>query len=62
MACHKVVYSKTCAYRNALGTGFGLNRVFGEEQTKITCTIDMRVIIQDVSPVGLQMKGVGLCK
>ena len=25
---------------------------FGEEQTTITCTIDMRVIIQDVLSVG----------
>ena len=40
-------------------TGSGLERVFafGEEQTTITCTIDMRVIIQDVSSVGLQMIG-----
>ena len=40
-------------------TGSGLDRVFafGEEQTTITCTIDMRVIIQDVSSVGLQMIG-----
>ena len=41
-------------------TGSGLDRVFfpfGEEQTTITCTIDMRVIIQDLSPVGLQMIG-----
>ena len=40
-------------------TGFGLDRVFafGEEQTTITCTIDMRVIIQDVSSVGLQVIG-----
>ena len=40
-------------------TGSGLERVFafGEEQTAITCTIDMRVIIQDVSSVGLQMIG-----
>ena len=38
-------------------TGSGLERVFafGEEQT--TITIDMRVIIQDVSSVGLQMIG-----
>ena len=38
-------------------TGSGWERVFafGEEQTTITCTIDMRVIIQDVSSVGLQM-------
>ena len=40
-------------------TGSGLYRVFpfGEEQTKISCTIDMRAIIQDVSLVGLQMIG-----
>ena len=40
-------------------TGSGLERVFafGEEQTTITCTVDMRVIIQDVSSVGLQMIG-----
>ena len=40
-------------------TGSGLGRVFafGEEQTTRTCTIDMRVIIQDVSSVGLQMIG-----
>ena len=40
-------------------TGSGLERVFasGEEQTTITCTIDIRVIIQDVSSVGLQMIG-----
>ena len=40
-------------------TGSGLERVlaFGEEQTRITCTIDMRAIIQDVSSVGLQMIG-----
>ena len=30
---------------------------FGEEQNTITCRIDMRVIIQDVSSVGLQMIG-----
>ena len=38
-------------------TGFGLERVsaFEEEQTTITCTIDMRAMIQDVSLVGLQM-------
>ena len=38
-------------------TGFGLDRVFafGEEQTTITCTIDMRVIIQGASSVSLQM-------
>ena len=30
---------------------------FWEEQTTITCTIDMRVKIQDVSSVGLQMIG-----
>ena len=39
-------------------TGSGLDRVFfsfGEEQTTITCTIDMRVIIHDVSSVRLQM-------
>ena len=38
-------------------TGSGLDRVFafGEKQTTITCTIDMRVIIQDVSSVGLRM-------
>ena len=36
-------------------TGSGLDRVFAfeEEQKTITCTIDMRVIIQDVSSVGL---------
>ena len=35
-------------------TGSGLERVFafGEEQTTITRTIDMRVIIQDMSSVG----------
>ena len=58
------LYSKTCPYRNALGTNFysGLDRFrFGEgfcfrkEQTTITCTISMRVIIQDVSSVGLQV-------
>ena len=40
-------------------TGSGLDRVFafGEEQTTITCTVDMRVIIQDVSSLGLQMIG-----
>ena len=40
-------------------TGSGLERVFafGEEQTTITCTIHMRVIIQGVSSVGLQMIG-----
>ena len=40
-------------------TGSGLDRVFafGEEQTTITCTIDMMVIIQYVSLVGLQMIG-----
>ena len=45
-------------------TGSGLERVFafGEEQTRITCTIDMRVIIQDVSSVGLQMIGGCICK
>ena len=39
-----------------VSTGSGLERVFvfGEEQTTITCTIDFRVIIQDVSSVGLQ--------
>ena len=46
-------------------TGSGLERVFafGEEQTLITCTIDMRVIIQDVSSAGLQMicTGIGGC-
>ena len=38
-------------------TGSGLDRGFayGEEQATITCTIDMRVIIQDVSSVGLQI-------
>ena len=37
--------------------GSGLERVFafGEEQTTITCTIEMGVIIQGVSSVGLQM-------
>ena len=40
-------------------TGSGLERVFTfrEEQTRITSTIDIRVIIQDVSSVGLQMIG-----
>ena len=40
-------------------TGSGLDRVFafGEEQTTITCTIDMRVIIKIVSSVGLKMIG-----
>ena len=40
-------------------TGSGLDRVFafGEEQTTIICTIDMRVIVQDVSSVGLQKIG-----
>ena len=40
-------------------TGSGLGRVFafGEKQTTITCTIDTRVIIQDVSSVGLQRIG-----
>ena len=47
-------------------TGSGLERVFAfeEEQTTITCTICMMVIIQDVSSVGLQMKqgaGIGGC-
>ena len=39
--------------------GSGLERVFAfeEEQTAITCTFNMRVIIQDVSSVGLQMIG-----
>ena len=39
--------------------GSGLERVFafGEEQITITCTSDMRVIIQYVSSVGLQMIG-----
>ena len=45
--------------------GSGLERVFAfrEEQTSIICTIDMRVIIQDVSSVGLQMisTGIGGC-
>ena len=38
----------------------GLDRVFfafGEKQTTITCAIDMGVIIQDVSSVGLQIIG-----
>ena len=36
-------------------TGSGLDRFFSfvEEQTTITCTIDTRVIIHDVSSVGL---------
>ena len=40
-------------------TGSGLERVFafGEEQTTVMCTIDMRVIIQDVSSVRLQRIG-----
>ena len=40
-------------------TGSGLGRVFafGEEQTTIARTIDMRVIIQDMPSVGLQMIG-----
>ena len=40
-------------------TGSGLERVFAfrEEQTMIICTIDMSFIIQDVSPVGVQMIG-----
>ena len=40
-------------------TGSGLERVFTfrEEQATITCTNDMRVIIQDVSSIGLQMIG-----
>ena len=40
-------------------TGSVLERVFafGEEQTTVTCIIDMRVIIQDVSSVGLQIIG-----
>ena len=40
-------------------TGSGLDRVFafGEEQTTITCTINMRVVIQGVWSVGLQMIG-----
>ena len=39
--------------------GQSLDRVFafGDEQTTIACTIDMRVIIQDVSSVALQMIG-----
>ena len=40
-------------------TGSRLEGVFAfrEEQTTVTCTIDMRVIIQDVSSLGLQMIG-----
>ena len=40
-------------------TDSGLDRVvsFGEDQTMITCKIDMQVIFQDVSSVGLQMIG-----
>ena len=40
-------------------SGSGLERVFAfeEEQTTITCTVDMRAMIQDVSSVGLQMIG-----
>ena len=40
-------------------TGFGSDRVFafGEEQKRITCTIDIRVIIQGALSVGLQMIG-----
>ena len=40
-------------------TGSSLDRgfAFGDEQTTITCTIDMRVIIQGASSVGLQMIG-----
>ena len=66
LASYNNRYSKTCPYRNALGTNFysGLDRFrfgegfcFREEQTTITCTIGMRVIIQDVSSVGLQMIG-----
>ena len=39
--------------------GSGLERVFAfrEEQTTIMCTIDMRVIIQDVLSVGLKRIG-----
>ena len=42
-----------------VGTGSCLDRVFafGEEQTTITCTIDMRDVIQNVSSVDLQMIG-----
>ena len=38
-------------------TGSGSDRIFafGEEETTITCTVDMRVIIQDVSSVGIQV-------
>ena len=45
-------------------TGSGIDRVFtfGEEQTTIACTIDMRVLIQDVSSVGLQMIGGCFCR
>ena len=60
------IYCKTCPYRNASGTKFysGFDRVFAfvEEQRTMTCTIDIRVIIQDVSSVGLQMVGELLCK
>ena len=40
-------------------TGSGLNKVlaFSEEQTRITCTVDMRVIIQNVSSVGVRLIG-----
>ena len=64
--CKYCIYSKT---RNTgmpwgqtiipVWTGSGLERVFAfeEEQTTITCTIAMRVIIEDVLSVGLQMIG-----
>ena len=44
-------------------TGSGLERVFafGEEQTTITCIIDMRVIIQDVSAVHVDLQMIGGC-
>ena len=60
------MYSKTCPYRNVLGTKsysgldrfrFGRVFVFGEDKTTIISAIDMRVIIQDVSSVVLQMIG-----
>ena len=40
-------------------TGSGLDKVFAfkGEQTTVACTIDMRVIIQGASSVGLQMIG-----
>ena len=40
-------------------TGSGLDRIFalGEEQTTLTCNIDMWVLLQGVSSISLQMIG-----